>query len=207
MNATVPATLRVCVLFLAPCLCGCTYLQNRALDFTDILAVGGSTGGSIQVRARATRALTLEVGAQKDECYYGWRRRSGQWEESSYGLFLASVWSPRLGNEPFAKWSWLDVLKTSHTRTHYLSIDAKEDWRYHVFLLTHAENARWIDGFDVEVAFGALFIGLQVAIRPGELADLLAGLVTLDPAGDDKSSAAPAEGAEGKAGAAGSTER
>lgn len=184
--------LRVLLLALVPGLGGCAYLQDRGMDFTDMIAIGASTGGGIQLRGRATRALTVEIGAQKDEHFYGWRRRNSQWEESSYGLGLACIWSPRLGNEAFAEWSWSDIFKTSHTKTHFLSIDAQESWRYHVFVLTQVENGRWVDALDVEIAAGALFVGLQLAVRPGELLDLLAGFFGADLAGDDQAGALPA---------------
>ena len=38
---------------------------------------------------------------------------------------------------------------------------------------------------DVEVGAVVAWIGFRVGVSPGELIDFLAGIVTLDPAGDD----------------------
>ncbi len=168
-----------------PALTGCTYLANRGKDLSDIIFIGASAGGGMQLRARATPLLTAEIGAQKDERFYGWRRRNSEWEESSYGLFFANFWSPRLGNEPFAPWSGWNLLKTSHTKAKFLSVPSEGEWKYHLFLLTPVDNVYWLDAFDVEATVGLFFIGFQVGVRPGELLDLLAGIFALDPAADD----------------------
>lgn len=189
------------LLLLAPSGTGCSYAASRAKDFTDIISIGASTGGGILLRARATRLVTAEVGAQYTEHFYGWRRRNWQWLESSYGLFFASVWSPRLENEPFMDWWWTDLFKTSHTRIKFLTLPSVEDWRHHVFILSHAETAHLLDLCDVEATASALVVGLQISVRPGELVDFLAGIFGLDLAGDDASPPSPPPAAEERAAA------
>jgi hypothetical protein len=188
--------LRFALVLSAPLLFGCTYLSNRAKDCTDILSLGVSLGGSVLARVRATRLVTVEVGAQKDELFHGWSRRHATWQESSYGFFFANVWSPTVGDEKPPDWSWWDLLKTSHTKLELLDKGAPyEETKYHLFLLTYADHFHWIHVLDLEVNAGALFVGLQLTVRPGELLDLLAGFVGLDPAGDDAEASADAPAA------------
>ncbi|HZN59894.1 MAG TPA: hypothetical protein VFD71_17625 [Planctomycetota bacterium] len=196
-----------CIL-VAPWATGCSYFANRGKDLGDVISIGISLGGSIQVRARPTRFLTLEVGAQKDEHYYGWSRRRLEWEESSYGLFLTSLWSTNLRKEASEAWSWWDLLRTSHTRSWVPPEPplpgqkpppgpTPEDYRYHLFVLTHAQEMRWVEALDVEVSAGWLIGGLQLTVRPGELLDFLVGLVGLDIAGDDEFDTGAESGADG----------
>ncbi len=139
----------------------------------------------MELRARATPFVTAEVGFQKDEQFFGWRRRHGKWQESSFGLFFANFWSPRLEGEPFVEWSWWSLLKTSHTKARFLSSPPDTEWKYHLFLLSPVKDVDWLDALDAEVTVGAFFGGLQLGVRPGELLDFVAGIFTLDLAGDD----------------------
>jgi hypothetical protein len=191
---------------------GCSYLSSRALDFTDILSVGVSTGGGVDVRALPTRLLSVEGGGRHDERSYGWRRRHWRWQESSYGLFIVSAFTPHLGGTPPPPWGWGDICKTSHSLLALLPPEATdtkdmlpaggppvEEFVYRFFVLTGAENARLIDAFDVEVGASALIGGLEVVVSPGELLDFLAGLFFLDPSGDDVSETPEEPAREGPA--------
>jgi hypothetical protein len=177
---------------------GCSYLSSRALDFTDILAAGISTGGGVDVRALPTRLLSLEGGARHNERFYGWRRRYWRWQESSYGIFIVNFFTPHVGGKEPPPWGWGDICKTSHSLLTLLppeAADSKEmlplgessieEQVYRFFVLTEAENTRFIDVFDVEVGVSALIGGLQVVVSPGELVDFLAGIFFLDLSGDD----------------------
>jgi len=171
---------------------GCSYARDRALDFTDIVQVGVSDGGGIIVRAVPTRFLTLELGGRKDETFYGIRRRSFHWVESSWGLLFSSFWSPRIGEEAFARRTGTDVIRTSHSKLLFPLAERPEALRgeyeehaYHLFVLTRSQRTHLVEYLDLEADVSLLIVGAQVIVSPGELLDFLAGLITLDPAGDD----------------------
>ena len=184
---------------------GCSYLSNRGNDLSDLVSVGASAGGGVLIRAVPTRFLTAEVGARKDETFYGWRRRHWHWVESSYGLLFSTFWGPRLGDELYSMWVWTDLFKTSHTKLSLLEPGhpesllgiPREEWKYHLFLVTTADNARLIDAFDVQVDVSFLIGGFQLSVNLGQFADFFVGLVGLDLAGDDgDDGAAPARAEE-----------
>jgi hypothetical protein len=194
---------------LAPVACGCTYISNRAKDFSDVIAVGGSTGGGVMVRAGASKLLSLNVGAQSDARFYGFRRRYCQWGASSYGLGFASFWSPTFRGDAPEDWNGSFIFRTSQRKVGFLqplsaepeeplpnavtsrfalplpaTVD-EEMWRYYLFLLMKAENGRLIEVLDVEIGAGALIGGFEVILSPGQVLDFVAGIFCIDLAGDD----------------------
>lgn len=172
---------------------GCAYLGDRARDLSDIISVGVSTGGGVLVGAKATRLLSLDLGTRKNETFHGWHARHGRWIESTEGIWFAFFWSPRLGKEPAPPWAWTDVLKTSHTKKallgsdHTSAVDSTryEERAYHLFVLTRRENAPLIEELDIQLDASFIIGGLQLVVSPGQLLDFLAGILTLDLAGDD----------------------
>jgi hypothetical protein len=180
---------------------GCRYVSDRASDFGDILSLGFSDGGGLLARASATRLVSVEVGARKDETFYGLRRDHFHWVESSYGFPFSSFWSARMAEEPYKEWLWTDIVRTSHSKLVFPESISRprltqgyEERSYHLFVLTQRENARLVDELDVEVSASALIAGVTIVASPGELLDFLAGLFTLDLAGDDGGG----EGGEGE---------
>jgi hypothetical protein len=194
---------------LVPLVCGCGYLADRALDFTDFIYFGASTGGGVIVRAQATHLVSLELGARSDERMYGWRERHGIWDESSFGIFTSSFWSPVLGSETPPAWNGLDVIKTSHSKTAFgtgkmvlqendptrplIEEQRVVETKHHLFILTKSTDMSVTRFFDVQVDASAVIGGVQVGISPGELVDFLLGFLTIDLAGDDGGGAAGAE--------------
>jgi len=184
----------VCSLAVLP-VCGCRYIGQRASDLGDILILGGSTGSGVVVRAMPTRLLALDFGMRKDETFYGRRQRSFRWVESSQGFLFASFWTPRLGEEPPDASGGGDALRTLELRRalyregspRHVEDMPRELNKYHLFVLTKAEGTHPIDVFDVELDVSALIVGVQLALSPGQLVDFLAGIFTLDLAGDDVS--------------------
>ncbi|MGQ9592139.1 MAG: hypothetical protein ACUVYA_17805 [Planctomycetota bacterium] len=172
---------------------GCTYLENRGRDLGHIISLGVSDGGGVAARIAPTRLVTLEAGGRKDETFYGIRRLKLHWVESSWGLPFSWFWTPRLGREPYREWLWSDVFRTSHAKLAFPAlekptgqrIETVEEIHHHLFVLSGLEDARIVDLFDLEVNLSALVGGVQVVVSPGELLDFLAGLATLDLAGDD----------------------
>lgn len=197
------------VVALAPLACGCTYVSNRAKDLSDVIAVGGSTGGSFLLRAAATKLISIDFGVQSDERFYGFRRRYWQWGASSYGLGFASFWSPTFRDEDPEDWNASFVFRTSQRKLGFLqplpadpqephlevggagfteplpATVSEEMWRYYLFLLMKAENGRLIDVLDVEIGAGALIGGVEFIMSPGQALDFVAGIFFLDLAGDD----------------------
>ena len=167
-------------------LAGCGYLGARGRDATDILSLGISAGSGMGVRAGITRLLALEVMAQKDEKFFGFYQRNFHWTESSYGLLFASWRMPTVGDEPPPpRWKGWDLLTTSRRRTQYPNRAEIEDRRHTLFILSGLHAQRAIDFLDVEVGISALIGGLEMSIRPGQLADFLLGWFGIDLGGDD----------------------
>lgn len=165
---------------------GCTYLRARGRDATDIISLGISSGSGAGARIGATRLLAVEAMAQKDETYYGFRQRNSHWTESSYGLLFASFRMPTVGNEPPPpRWKGFDLLTTSRRRTLHPNRPEIEDRRHTLFILSGSYSQRAIDFLDVEVGISAFIAGLEISLRPGELADFFLGWFGLDLAGDD----------------------
>jgi len=194
---------------------GCVYLRDRGNDFADIFILGVSSGSGVAVSASPTRFVNLEVGGRKDEVFYGLHARHFRWAESSYGIPCSSFWSPRIGEERFAKWTWTDIVKTSQQKTAILEDTSPESLRhmrysergYHLFVLTKRDSARFIDDLDIAFDMSFLIGGVCLGVNPGQLVDFLAGLVGLDPVGDDggRAEAAGASRADGADGAEAST--
>lgn len=186
---------------------GCSYLSDRGKDFGDILGFGVSTGGGFIARVVPTRVLSAEFGVQKDETFYGFRRRHLTWKESSFGFPWASFWGARVGEEDRDPWIWTDLARTSNVKLALLD-EAHPRWlpglpyeesTYHFFVLTSYEKGRTIDYFDIECNVGFLFFGLQVVLNPAEFLDFFVGIAGFDLAGDDTRGIAPepSSGSEG----------
>jgi hypothetical protein len=164
---------------------GCRYLSARGRDLSDIVAPGVSSGGSLGMRLGLTRLVDVAIMAQKDERFLGWRERNPRWTESSYGIPFAPFSMPSIGDGQPAERHWYDLFTTSRRLTHYPNRQELEDRRYTLFVLSGGRGLRMIDMLDVEVGVGALFGGLEISLRPGQLADFLLGWFGLDIAADD----------------------
>jgi hypothetical protein len=165
---------------------GCKYLAARGRDATDIISLGISSGSGIGVRAGVTRLLALEVIAQKDERFFGFYQRNFNWTESGYGLLFACFRMPTVGDEPPPpRWKGWDYLTTSRRRILRPNRPEIEDRRHTLFILSGGHALRAIDFLDVEVGISALIGGLEMSIRPGQLADFLLGWFGIDLGGDD----------------------
>lgn len=171
---------------------GCTYLAERGRDFVDILGLGVSDGGGLAARVAPTRLLTVEVGARKDETFYGIRRSKFHWVESSYGIPFAFFWSSLIGDGPIPDWTGTNVIRTSDSKLIFPDFEKSrprdvpvERRAYHLFVLTESRGCPLIRELDLQVDASLLIAGLQIIVSPGELVDFLAGIFTLDPGGDD----------------------
>ncbi len=165
---------------------GCSYLSARGRDATDLISLGISSGSGMGVRIGATRLLAAEVMAQKDETFAGVRQRNFRWTESSYGLLFASFRMPTVGDEPPPpRWKFFDLFTTSRRRTLHPNRPEVEDRRHTLFVFSGAHAQRAVDFLDLEAGASAFIGGLEVSIRPGELADFILGWFGLDIARDD----------------------
>jgi len=182
MSARAVAVLSMAVLAAAP---GCRYLAARGKDLSDIIAPGFSPGGGTGARAGLTRFVAVEVMAQKDETFAGWRSRTPRWIESSYGLLFATWRMPGLGTEERPERRWFDVFTTSRRRILHPNREHFEDRRHTMFIYSGGSGQRWIDFLDVEVGASAFVGGVELAVRPGEFLDFLLGFFGLDIGEDD----------------------
>jgi hypothetical protein len=179
-----PATLALAAL-LAACGPGCRYLANRGKDLTDIVAPGISPGGGIGARVSATRLVALEIIAQKDEDFFGWRERAAHWYESAYGLPF-SIWRmPAIGEGERPVRHWYDMFTTSRRLDQYPKREETEDRRHTLFFFSGGRGLRLIDFLDVEVGVSALIGGVELSLRPGQVLDFFLGWFGLDLSGDD----------------------
>jgi hypothetical protein len=173
---------------LAPLLAGgagCSYFSARWRDFTDIASVGIGPGGGLGVRAGATRLFAVEVMAQKDESFVGWRARNWRWTESSYGIPFSFWRMPSLGEEKVPERGPFDIITTSRRRTLYPNRPEVEDLRHTLFVLSRARGLRTMDLLNVELGASALIGGVEVGVRPLEIVDFLLGWFTIDIGRDD----------------------
>jgi len=175
-----------CVLAAAALLGGCAWPAARWRDFTDIASFGISAGSGLGARATVTRLLAVEAIAEKDETFYGWNSRNFRWTSSSYGIPF-SLWRvPSVGREKTPERHWFDIFTTSRRRTLFPNRPTVEDRRHTLFILSGADAIAGVDWLNIEVGISALFGGLEISIKPGEMGDFFAGLIGLDPAGDDE---------------------
>ena len=164
---------------------GCSYAAARWRDLTDIVSLGISAGGGIGARAGATRLLAVELIAQKDEIFVGWHKRSFQWAESGYGLLFATWRMPGLGKGARPERHGIDVLTTSRRLELFPADDRIEDIRHTLFVYSGGSGHRIVDVLDLDVGLSALIGGLEATVSPGELADFILGLFTIDIGFDD----------------------
>jgi hypothetical protein len=176
------AALAVVLVLASP---GCSYLKARWRDFTDLASAGVGPGGGLGVRAEATKLVALEVMAQKDERFTGWRSRNFRWMESSYGLVFATWRMPSIGSEAPPERLWYDFFTTSRRLTRFPNRVEQEDERHTLFILSKAHGVRLVDALNVELGVSALVAGVEVGVQPLEVVDFLLGWFGLDIGRDD----------------------
>jgi hypothetical protein len=153
------------------------YLARRGRDLADVLAVTVSAGPELSVDVQATDLFHLGLGggAHVEAGFVG--RRVGTAGMMTLGLpfvpFIEDgvLYGRYVFSETGGAWRLEDV----------------EDECYIVHFIetapTHPKTDAW-HALDLELGFTAL-VGARVGFHPGELVDFLAGLVGLDPIGDD----------------------
>ncbi len=156
---------RSAALLVAAMTASCAWSRDRGADLADLFVVEGSLGLGASVDVKATDLLHVGVGyahARKA----GLRGRQAEWlRDREVGLpaSLLLVAGALRDGRPWRLGDW-------HT-------NSGELWHGH---------SPW-RAADLELGVFAGFLGLRLGFSPGELVDLLAGLVGLDPAGDDLS--------------------
>lgn len=152
-------------LLLAPLLCGsCAWLADRGRDLADVVSLEVGAGLGLSIDVKATDFLHPGVG-------YAQARKAGFSGRRSYWL------RDRELGLPFSALLWVGALRDLELwRLGGLHASAIDTWQDH---------GAWRRA-DLELGLFAGLFGLRIGISPGELVDLLAGLVGLDPAGDDE---------------------
>lgn len=155
--------MRAAALGLTLLLGGCAWLADRGADAADLLVLEGGLGFGLSVDARASELLHLGVG-YADMRKAGLRGRTAVWMRDREAGLPASILP------------WIGAVRDGQPwRLGHLHLNASELWW---------GGSAWRLA-DLELGLFAGFVGLRLGLSPGELLDLLAGLVGLDPAGDD----------------------
>lgn len=144
-------------------LCSCAWASDRGADAADVLVLEGGLGLGLSVDAKASELLHVGAG-YADMRKAGLRGRTRVWmRDREAGL-------------PASLLPWVGALRDGQPwRLGHLHLNASELWW---------GGSAWRLA-DLELGLFAGVFGLRVGLSPGELLDLLAGLVGLDPAGDD----------------------
>jgi len=167
---------------------GCSWAEQRALDFADIFRLEGQAGYGLQAHANAGELLHAGLGSSKTwgmGLVYG-RVESNVTVEDHFPLSV--VWTI-----------------TDRTREALHSLPVGEEGRrgtHRCFILfpggigTGTVAKTDVHFFDVEAGFLAIGLGLEVGFSPGELLDWILGLFKfddrwefLDLSGDDDAAA------------------
>ncbi|MEZ6187142.1 MAG: hypothetical protein R3F62_19295 [Planctomycetota bacterium] len=144
-------------------LAGCAYLRDRGADAADVLTLQASYGLGLAADVKAGDALHLGVG-YADVRKLGLRGREWRWiRDREVGLPLSSL-------------LWIGALRDGQlSRVGHLYANVEELW--------FQAPTRW---GELEVGAFVGVLGLRVGVSLIELVDLFAGLVGLDPLGDDR---------------------
>jgi hypothetical protein len=155
---------------------GCGYAQARARDFSQILRVEAGVAFAFDVDTRLGGLLDFglgggyswDVGLLYGEPYAGKQLR----------VVAPGVCRRALG--PTRIWS--------HTCPSVLPpLTANETYE----LPDYTHLGTRLHEFDIEVEVSAIFVHVRFGLSPGELADALLGIFTIDIAGDDRGQKPP----------------
>lgn len=156
---------------LSSCVCFEEYMFHRANDLTDIVQVNVGIGEGGGAKIEATPFLHLGYFDSGNATVYGWtmptmapgERIAGDWDEVTYapGLILGG------------RSTYIDDLTGREYDLAYGDYGAMNDFP--------SNPLHWLF---LRGSVG-LFGQLDVTVHPGEAIEFLAGLITLDPGGDD----------------------
>jgi hypothetical protein len=148
----------------AALLAGCAYARDRAADLADIVAIEAGAGIGLHADVKATDWAHLGLG-------YAHVRKVGLRGRDIESLRDREVGLPLSGTLAVGAWRDGNLARLGHLHADIPDLLAYEDpWRR----------------ADVEVGVTAGVLSLRAGFSPGQLVDFLAGLVGLDPAGDDR---------------------
>ncbi len=181
--------LRATILLAALPAAGCSWAQQRAMDFADVFRAEGLVGYGLQIHANAGELVHAGAGSSKSwgmGVVYG-RAESNVTTEDHLPLSL--LWT---------------IADRTREALHSLPVGDQEGRRgiHRCYVLFPGSIGGGtlekpdIHFFDVEIGFLALFWGIELGFSLGELADWLLGLFKfddswsfLDIAGDDQPAA------------------
>ena len=145
------------------------YFSNRGYDLVDILRGHVMAGKAVGIRAEVTRFLSLGYHWEDNAWAGGLHNRAfGSWKESiqSWGVILGQYDEVRMVSIP----------KVSGDYGWFMGASKG-------FKAAQPDNP--LDLLTVRATV-AVFIGLDLEVRVGEAIDFVFGILTLDPAGDDR---------------------
>ncbi len=201
-----PRSLRLVIaavlLAAAPAASGCAWADARRRDLADVIDLEVGIGLGVAVDVTATDLAAVGAGAAWSETVGLRDGALGRTEGLVLGLpvapvtFLAArengsalIAPPTLLTARLAEEDWTDARPVGRTVARGSTL---------VPALTGAASPDrpWHRAADLEARVTAGIATVRVGFSPGELLDLLAGLIGLDPAGDD-APAGPAEAPPG----------
>jgi hypothetical protein len=143
---------------------GCAYARERAADLADVFTLEVGAGYGLHADVKATDLLHVGAGyAHLRKA--GFRGRDLVWaRDREVGLPVSAI---------LAVGAWRDG---GYDRLGHLHVNLGD-------LLAYDDPWRRAD---LEVGVTAGIVSLRIGLSPGHLVDLLAGIVGLDPAGDDR---------------------
>lgn len=181
------AVLAACVL-VAGCAPAGRYLAARGLDLADVVQLNAGYGPGALASAKATDFAHLAAGWSRDRKAGIVGRHAARWDEENLGFPVSNVaefyYAPR--------WRLASALLCFQAREvgPFATGDREFLWNRLDSRCGRTE-APWLDRFDLEAGGTALFVNARAGLRPGQAADFVLGLFTLDPAGDDDPEGAP----------------
>ncbi|MCB9881839.1 MAG: hypothetical protein H6834_08625 [Planctomycetes bacterium] len=188
----------------------CAYLGDRGRDLVDPfrLVVGGTTGGGVRVNAVGLVHTGLSIGIKPVVSSAGLKYGRGYFilPQSNWLRFDADqstiLWNTTLLRADFTKgefdfarrsfallpavFSWSDAIDPQEAAWPVPDEGTSMEPSHWVWSTWALENARFasVHAFDLEVELGVLLY-LDLGLSPGEIVDLLLGILTIDIAGDD----------------------
>jgi hypothetical protein len=193
------------------------YLASRSLDLWDVIPFSAQRGGGLAASVRITPFAQTGLGwynltgdfAGTNGFGMGPGRWGPRWYEGGVHLLLFSLDYQEQRGEP-----WPGGPDGRYQQLSTPEKTIRSSGNFLIFLPgpgameappgTSARIPRWYFWPDCEAQVFVIFIGLRVGLSPAQLVDFLAGIIGLDPLGDDLPSSSSDEdrpaGGDGRGG-------
>lgn len=157
--------MRALLLLILAASSGCAYTRDRAADLADLFVLEGGLGFGLHADVKGTDFAHLGFG-------YADLRKASLRGRDAYNTRDREVGLPASPLLVYAAVRDGHLHRLGHLHANGLELRDGQD--------------RWIRRFDVGAGFTAGLLMARIGFSPGEFFDFLAGLIGLDPAGDDR---------------------